>query len=102
VRRSKREGRIFDAHITSQEIESLADQDDSPEATILHLNEYQRMMETLEELPERTRLAVIMHIVDGYKLRTIAEELNISLGQAHNLVKAGTLHCRHRLQAMRS
>lgn len=46
------------------------------------------------------RLAVIMHLIEGYNLREIAQELDVSLGKAHSLVKEGTLRCRKEMKSL--
>jgi len=50
-----------------------------------------------EELPERTRVAVEMHRLGGYKLRDIALHFDISISMAQYLVKEGIKHCQRRL-----
>jgi RNA polymerase sigma-70 factor (ECF subfamily) len=54
-------------------------------------------MEAMAELPERTRIALMMHRFDGFKLRDIAAHLGISVALAHALVYEGLEHCRRRL-----
>jgi RNA polymerase sigma-70 factor (ECF subfamily) len=51
----------------------------------------------MAELPERTRIALMMHRFDGFKLRDIAAHLGISVALAHALVYEGLEHCRRRL-----
>jgi RNA polymerase sigma factor (sigma-70 family) len=56
-----------------------------------------RLQLAFEELPERTRIAVEMHRLGGYKLRDIAFHLDISTSMAQYLVKEGIKHCQYRL-----
>ena len=58
--------------------------------------------EALQELPVETRRAVVMHIVEGKKIREIAEKMGMSVGKAHSLVKDGTKHCRERIVSRRT
>lgn len=59
--------------------------------------ELKRLQQALEELPERTRVALEMHRLGGYKLRDIAEHLDVSISMAQYLVKEGVKHCQRSL-----
>lgn len=69
----------------------------SPETVALYRDELRALDKALAELPRRTRIAVEMHRLGGYKLREIAAFLDISLPLAHRLVTDGLEHCRERL-----
>lgn len=69
----------------------------SPETVALYRDELRALDKALSELPKRTRVAVEMHRLGGYKLREIAVFLNISLALTHRLVADGLEHCRERL-----
>ncbi len=69
----------------------------SPETIALYKDELRALDDALSELPKRTRIAVEMHRLGGYKLREIAAFLNISLPLAHRLVAEGLEHCRNRM-----
>lgn len=69
----------------------------SPETIALYKDELRALEAALSELPKRTRVAVEMHRLGGYKLREIAAFLNISLPLAHRLVAEGLEHCRNRM-----
>ena len=92
-RRLGREGRLH----TQVESDDLAEDRPSPEA--LHRDQLQAVMQALDELPERTRMAVRMHRLDGCTLAQIAAHLGVSVGTAHSLVMDGVDHCRRRLRA---
>lgn len=94
-RRLGREGRL---HI-QVESEDIAADRPSPEAEALHRDQLQAVLQALDELPERTRIAVRMHRLDGCTLTQIAGHLGISVGLAHALVTDGIDHCRRRLRA---
>lgn len=68
-----------------------------PEHQAIALSELEQLQTALEELPDRTRLAVEMHRLGGYKLREISEHLNVSPSMAQHLVKEGIKHCQRRL-----
>lgn len=99
LRRKKREARIFDHNVAADDMEFLVDPYSDPEAEMLQFSEYQRVLAALAELPDRTQQAVLLHMVQGYTVREIAERLNMSVGTAHRLIRDGTLHCQTRLSA---
>ena len=68
-----------------------------PEHQAIARTELEQLHSALDELPGRTRVAVEMHRLGGYKLREIAEHLNISSSMAQHLVKEGIKHCQRRL-----
>lgn len=69
----------------------------TPESIVLHKDQMRLFMAALDELPERTRIAFGMHRLGGYKLREIAEHLDISIPVAQKLVTSALVHCRERL-----
>ena len=69
----------------------------SVEEAVITRDELNRLEQALAELPARTRLAVEMHRIGGYKLREIAAHLDVSLSMAQYLVKEGIKHCQKRL-----
>lgn len=73
----------------------------SPEDALLHRQELAVVMQALQELPARTRLAVELHRFQGRKLKDIAAQLGISVALAHALVYDGLDHCRRRLRRTR-
>lgn len=77
--------------------ENIADSASSPERIALYKNELELMNEALNELPERTRQAIILHRIHGVKIRELAEILGISIGLASTLVCDGVEHCRSKL-----
>jgi RNA polymerase sigma factor (sigma-70 family) len=69
----------------------------TPEREALDKDALRIVMAAIDELPERTRIALEMHRFGGCKLREIAEHLGISIGRAHALVEEGIAHCFRRL-----
>ena len=69
----------------------------SVEQQTIASDELERLGKALAELPSRTRVAVEMHRLGGYKLREIAAHLNVSTSMAQHLVKEGIKHCQQRL-----
>jgi RNA polymerase sigma-70 factor (ECF subfamily) len=69
----------------------------TPEGVALYRDELRRLMQAMDELPQRTRIAFQMHRLGGFKLREIAAHLGISLPLAHALVVDGLEHCKKRL-----
>ncbi|MBY8822805.1 sigma-70 family RNA polymerase sigma factor [Sphingomonas colocasiae] len=88
----KRETRQ-DGTDSTAEIAEIQDEAPSPEDVALDRDELKRVVERMATLPERTRTALIMHRVEGRKLREIAEHLGISIALAHALVADGMRHC---------
>jgi RNA polymerase sigma-70 factor (ECF subfamily) len=70
----------------------------SPEAEALHRDQLRIVNAALAELPERSRIALEMHRLNGCKLREIADHLGISITQAHTLVVEAVEHCKKRLR----
>ncbi|WP_313696872.1 RNA polymerase sigma factor [Achromobacter sp.] len=76
---------------------TLQDRSPSPEATVSARKDMHLVLESLEELPERSRLALTLHTVDGLKLREVAEQLGLSVTFTHQLIAEAKLHCIQRL-----
>ena len=74
----------------------------TPEQQAIASNELERLQMAVNELPERTRLALEMYRLGGYKLREIAGHMNISTSLANYLVKEGVKHCQYRLYSTSS
>ncbi|WP_176461459.1 RNA polymerase sigma factor [Bordetella genomosp. 1] len=76
---------------------TLPDHAPSPEATVSARRDLHRVLESLDELPERSRVALTLHTVDGLKLREIAERLGLSVTFTHQLIAEAKMHCIQRL-----
>lgn len=74
-----------------------ADEAPSPEAAAAARSDLQCLLASLDELPERTRRAVILYKVQGLKLREVAARLHISIALAQTLIVDGVEHCAQRL-----
>lgn len=96
-RRMLRESLVMSTDGLDEAAELTPDDQPSPESTALYKDEFDLLMNAIEELPERTRIALEMHRFGGCKLREIAAFLGISLPMAHVLVSEGIQHCKHRL-----
>lgn len=95
-RRTAVEGRYLSADIAA-DAEARAEDRPSPEAEISHREQLAIVRAALAELPERTRVALEMHRLEGRKLREIAAHFDISITLAHGLIAEGVEHCRRRL-----
>lgn len=91
-RAHKRETRRDDSEAIV-DIAEILDETASPEDIALARDELKRVIESMAALPERTRTALIMHRIEGSKLREIATHLGISIALAHALVAEGLRHC---------
>lgn len=69
----------------------------SPEQDAMAREQLARVMEAMDELPERTRIALEMHRLGGCTLREIAARLGVSVSMAQVLVTDGVRHCMARL-----
>lgn len=65
----------------------------SPEQQLADRQRLARVLAAMERLPERTRQALLMHRIEGLKLREIAEHLGVSIALAHALVREGVAAC---------
>ncbi|MCF8479916.1 MAG: sigma-70 family RNA polymerase sigma factor [Rhodospirillum sp.] len=74
----------------------------SPETEAIHREQLAIVQAALAELPERTRVALEMHRMEGYKLKEIAAHFGISITLAHSLIAEGVNHCRRRLASSNS
>ena len=72
---------------------------DAPTAEdiVLHRDELRVLGEALAELPERTRLAFTLYRLEGRTLQQVADQLDVSVVRAHQLVKEAILHGARRL-----
>lgn len=94
-RRTVFERSLFSA--IDDDTETVASEAPNPEGQAIQQDEIERLLDALDELPERTRVALEMHRFGGYKLREIALHLNLSVSMAQYLVKEGIKHCQQRL-----
>lgn len=75
----------------------VAEERPSPEAELIARQELDRVLAAMAALPERTRLALEMHRLGGFKLKEIAQRLGISISMAQVLVVEGVKHCQRSL-----
>lgn len=77
-----------------QRAEEVAENWPSPEAEAAARDEIRAMRATMNELPEKMRIALEMHRIGACTVKDIAEYLGISVGFAHALVIKGLEYCR--------
>lgn len=77
--------------------EVLADEAPTPEAEAVARDELRIVLESMDELSERSRTALILHTVEGKKLREVAEHLGLKIPYTHQLIAEAKLHCIKRL-----
>lgn len=85
-----------DAGPADEVLPGVADAGPSPEQAATVRQELANVLEALEELPERTRIAVRMNRIEGRKLKEVAEHLGLSIGRTHALIVEGVAHCDRR------
>lgn len=81
------------AGVDAAEAELIADQAPSAEAQAIARQSLNRFMERLALLPERQRIAIRMHRLEGRKMREIAELLGVSIPMIHTLISDGLVKC---------
>lgn len=92
-RRQRLEARLF-AENAETEAAKIASDAPRPEDAIIAGDELRIVSRTLAAMPERMRVAVEMHRVDGARLKDIAARLDVSVTTAHELVAQGVERCR--------
>ena len=75
-RRMRREAQVVAAGAYEAASGTHSDDASSPEQVALYKDQLELVMEAIEELPERTRIALEMHRFGGYTLSEIAARLN--------------------------
>lgn len=95
-RRMARERVVGGANLS--EAEALPDGLASPEVQASAREDIRRLIEAMDELPERTRIALEMRRIDGCKLKDIAARLGVSVPVAYQIVAEGLAHCHRRLR----
>lgn len=94
-RRLTRERARADENI-EEAIRTVADESPDAEKTLIARDDVRLVLNTLEELPERQRIAIEMYRFGGFKLREIAVHLDISIGLVHLLIAQGIEACDRR------
>ncbi|MET4898763.1 sigma-70 family RNA polymerase sigma factor [Sphingomonadaceae bacterium jetA1] len=91
--RERRREIMHESHELAKVAETAPDTAPSQEAISQDRQELRLVIASLDELPERTRRAVMLYKFDGLKLREVAERMGISVALANNLVLDGVEHC---------
>lgn len=91
-RRAMLEGRYFRQGIEGTAAE-IPEASPSPEQELIAREALQRVMEAMDSLPERTRIAVELHRFGDCTLKEIADHLDVSVSMAHQLVIEGVRRC---------
>ncbi|MEM9157656.1 MAG: sigma factor-like helix-turn-helix DNA-binding protein, partial [Verrucomicrobiota bacterium] len=60
-------------------------------------DELRFLQEAMNELPDRTRIALEMRRFGGYRLKDIAEKLGLSVTFTHELIAEGMAYCRKKV-----
>lgn len=94
IRRQKTEAAVKDG---ADILESTPSQAPSPEHEALYRDELRAVVRALDQLPERTRRAFELHRLGGYSLHQVAEQMGISVGLAHALVREAITCCADQL-----
>ena len=98
-RSQQRERKVILYSIESESLENIKTSEHSPEQQMAIKQDYVRFNEAVNELPNLTKKATILHLVEQLSVRAIAERLDVPVTKAYRLIKEGTSHCRDRLWA---
>jgi RNA polymerase sigma factor (sigma-70 family) len=96
-RREALESRLFRDGAES-EADAIPSDTPTPEAAAISEQELRIVSDALAAMPERVRVAVEMHRIDGAKLKDIAAHLCVSVATAHQLVADGVERLRLELR----
>ena len=95
LRRRARETRVGGGDL-DMAIRTAPDQQGSPETILSSRRDLTCVLRVLRELPDRQRIAIEMHRFGQFKLREIAERLNISISLVHLAISEGLATCADR------
>lgn len=95
LRRKAREARISGGDLDAA-IRTVEDPQASPEATLSSRRDLACVLRVLRGLPDRQRIAIEMHRFGQFKLREIADRLNISIALVHLAISDGLATCADR------
>lgn len=90
LRRDQRTRRLMEADTNGLD---AADPAPSPESAAIARQRLSRFMHRLAQLPERQRLAIRLHRLEGLKMREIADQLGVSVPFVHALIAEGLAKC---------
>ena len=85
----------------ADDLKSVSDGRASPEAQAAARDELRLLIQVMDELPERTRIALEMRRIEGAKFKDIARRLGVSVPVAHSIVAEGIAYCRRRVRPLR-
>ncbi len=95
LRRRAREGQVSGGDMEAATL-AVADNSPSPETAVGAQRDLDCVLGVLRGLPERQRVAIEMYRFGGYKLREIADHLQVSVPLVHLLVSEGLAICADR------
>lgn len=97
-RRGQRDGRLV-SEVGQDAKTAGVLSDPSAERIVVARDELRLLRDALDELPERTQIAIEMRRFGDFKLREIADHLGISVTSAHEIIAEGLAHCASRLRS---
>jgi RNA polymerase sigma-70 factor (ECF subfamily) len=103
--RLRRRGTVsLDAHLSRTDerdlCDTLEDVGDSPELSLLHKEERERIESSILQLPVLQRIAVVMRDIEGLSYEEIAEATQASLGTVKSRIARGREELKHRLNGV--
>lgn len=97
LRRIKRDNRVMVGAV-AEAFDPEDDKTPGPEQTAIARLELERLQAIIDELPVKTRKALVLYWREEKNLREISQILGLSLGQVHSLIKNGVEHCKLRMR----
>jgi RNA polymerase sigma factor (sigma-70 family) len=94
----RRDGRVANDFIASEQADAVADPAPSPEASAVGRERLRLVEAALDELPSNPRLALLMHRVEGKGFAEIARRLGVSESMVAKYIAQALRHCRDRLR----
>ena len=95
LRRQVRETRVCGGDLETA-VRNAQDPQGSPEALLSSRRDLACVLRILRGLPDRQRIAIEMHRFGQFKLREIADRLNISVSLVHLAISEGLATCADR------
>jgi RNA polymerase sigma-70 factor (ECF subfamily) len=103
--RLRRRGTVsLDAHLSKTDQRDIGDTlesgEDSPELSLLHKEERERIESSILELPVLQRIAIVMRDIEGLSYEEIAEATEASLGTVKSRIARGRDELKRRLNGV--
>ncbi|RBQ28849.1 RNA polymerase sigma factor [Aliarcobacter vitoriensis] len=86
-----------DNHVEFIEEIITSPKDEQPEEVVLSDNHYENIMKIVDTLPKRSKEAFLMHSIDGYERKEIAQKMGISQSAVEKLINRAIKNLQEKL-----